>query len=359
MVDVNTLGAGGGSIARVDAGGGLRVGPQSAGADPGPACYGRGGEHPTVTDASLLLGYLDPGYFAGGTMRLDPARARTAVEERVARPLGLSLEQAALGIHRVLNAQMAEGIRRVSIRQGIDPRGFTLLPLGGAGGLHATALARELGISRIVVPRVPGVLSAAGLLAAATEHEVSAAAPMRLDEFDAARVQVTLAELDTRAAALMRQDRAGEAVTVLHSADLCYVGQSYTLEVPFSAAAPDLATRLYEDFIAAHERAYGYAARVPARIVNLRSVHSAGGTDALPEMTLPPAARPIRKGERRIVTEAAPEGILAPVLDREAMPPGHSFAGPAIAEQSDTTTLIEPGWSAAVDAAGNLVLTHG
>lgn len=357
MVDVNTLGAGGGSIARVDAGGGLRVGPHSAGADPGPACYGRGGEEPTVTDASLLLGYLDPGFFAGGTMRLDPALARRAVEEKVARPLGLSPEQAALGIHRVLNAQMAEGIRRVSVRQGIDPRGFALLPLGGAGGLHATALARELGIGRVVVPRLPGVLSAAGLLAAATEHEVSAALPMRLDAFDAARVRETLAGLDARAAALMRADGATRGVTVTYGADLCYVGQSYALEVPFDPDAPDLAARLHEGFIEAHARSYGYAARdVPVRIVGLRSVHSAGGAGTLPEMALPVADRPIVKGERRLVTEAAPQGVTAPVLDREAMPPGHRFRGPAIAEQSDTTTLIEPGWSAEVDAAGNLVL---
>jgi N-methylhydantoinase A len=359
MVDVTTLGAGGGSIARVDAGGGLRVGPQSAGAEPGPACYGRGGEEATATDASLLLGYLDPGFFAGGTMRLDPAAARRAVEERVARPLGLSLDAAALGVHRVLNAQMAEGIRRVSVRQGLDPRGFALLPLGGAGGLHATALARELGIGRVVVPRLPGVLSAAGLLAAATEHEVGAAAPMRLDAFDAGAVRAALAALDARAAALMRQDGAAGPVAALYAADLCYLGQSYTLEVPFDPDAPDLAARLRDGFLAAHEQAYGYAARdVPVRVVNLRTVHSAGGAETLPEMALPPAGRPVLKGRRRIVTEAAPEGVNAPVLDREAMPAGHRFAGPAIAEQSDTTTLVEPGWGAEVDPSGNLVLTR-
>ncbi len=175
MVDVNSIGSGGGSIAWIDAGGGLRVGPQSAGSEPGPACYGHGGADATVTDASIVLGLLNPAYFAGGTMQLDPALARKAVEERVARPLGLTLEQAALGIHRVVNVQMAEGIRLVSISRGIDPRSFTLVAFGGAGALHATALARELDINAIVVPRYPGVLCASGLLSAMIEHEASTA----------------------------------------------------------------------------------------------------------------------------------------------------------------------------------------
>ena len=161
MVDVNSIGSGGGSIAWLDAAGGLRVGPQSAGSEPGPACYGRGGIEATVTDASVVLGYLDPDYFAGGKLKLKPELAREAVA-RIAGRLNLTVEQAALGIHRILNAQMAEGIRLVSIRQGHDPRRFTLLPLGGGGALHACALAEELGITRVLVPRHPGVLSAAG-----------------------------------------------------------------------------------------------------------------------------------------------------------------------------------------------------
>src|SRR5580704_523053 len=179
MVDVTAIGAGGGSIAVLDDVGALRVGPQSSGSEPGPACYGRGGTQATVTDASLVLGYLDPGYFAAGTLRLDPERARAAIAPIAAR-MGVSIETAALGIHRVVNAQMAEAMRIVSIGRGIDPRGYALLPLGGAGPVHAAALAAELGISRIVVPPHPGVLSAAGLLAAPIEHEVSAAFPRPL-----------------------------------------------------------------------------------------------------------------------------------------------------------------------------------
>ena len=167
MVDVNAIGAGGGSITWIDGAGGLRVGPHSAGAVPGPACYGKGGTDATVTDASIVLGYIDPEYFAGGALKLQPDLAAKAVAETVAEPLGLTLEYAALGIHRVVNAQMAEGIRLVSVKRGVDPRRFTLMPLGGGGAVHATALAEELGMTRIVVPLMPGVLSAMGLLARA------------------------------------------------------------------------------------------------------------------------------------------------------------------------------------------------
>ncbi|HXW27395.1 MAG TPA: hydantoinase/oxoprolinase family protein, partial [Xanthobacteraceae bacterium] len=206
MVDVNSIGAGGGSIAWLDGARGLRVGPQSAGAEPGPACYGLGGSEPTVTDASVVLGYLDPDHFAGGRMKLKPALGRDAIARAVARPLSLTVEAAALGIHRVVNAQVAEGIRLVSIRQGYDPRRFTLLPLGGGGPLHACALAEELGIARIIVPPNPGVLSAAGLLAAPIEHEVTVALPRAVDELDIGEVRAVLDRLDGRCGALMAQE---------------------------------------------------------------------------------------------------------------------------------------------------------
>ena len=206
MVDVTAIGAGGGSIARIDDAGSLRVGPQSAGSDPGPACYGRGGAHATVTDASLVLGYLDPFYFAGGTLRLDPERARASIAPLAAR-MGVPVETAALGIHRVVNAQMAEAMRLVSIGRGIDPRFYTLVPLGGAGPLHAVALAAELGISRILVPPHPGVLSAAGLLAAPIEHELSAAFPRALAGLDPREVGAALGPLDGACARLMRRGR--------------------------------------------------------------------------------------------------------------------------------------------------------
>jgi N-methylhydantoinase A len=357
MVDVNSIGSGGGSIAWIDRGGGLRVGPRSAGSEPGPACYGRGGEEPTVTDASIVLGYLNPDYFAGGSLELRPELARRAIAEKVATPLGLSVEAAALGIHRVLNAQMAEGIRLVSIRQGLDPRKFTLLPLGGGGAVHVTALARELAIGRIVVPRNPGVLSALGLLSAPVEHEVSAAFGRALDESSAAEVRAGLEPLDRACAALMAKERLnGVAVAIHYLADVCYIGQSYTLEIPLRLDAPDPLARLYDDFLANHDRVYGHATRAPARIVNLRSVHQAGGADRLDPAPFRPSNAEPRKGSRRILVAGLAEFVDAAVYERAAMPEGFAFEGPAIVEQADTTTLVEPGWRGTVDPAGNLVL---
>jgi len=356
MVDVNSIGAGGGSIAWLDPAGGLRVGPHSAGADPGPACYGLGGTEPTVTDASLVLGYLDPDRFAGGRMTLKPELAREAIARVVARPLNLSVEQAALGIHRIVNAQVAEGIRFVSIRQGHDPRRFTLLPLGGGGALHACALADELGIGRILVPRSPGVLSAAGLLAAPVEHEVSTALPRAGNELDLVEVRGALDELDARCDALMKQEKVSPGdVTRCYFADVCYAGQSYSLEVPFEPAAADPFGALIADFYAAHERTYGFAPSAPVRLVNLRTVHRAAAADEAPETWKPSGGSALRRHADILLPDhAAP--VQAAVYDRTALAESDTVAGPAIVEQSDTTTLITAGWSARVDALGNLML---
>lgn len=357
MVDVNTIGSGGGSIARIDAAGGLKVGPQSAGSEPGPACYGRGGKQATVCDASVALGYLDPDYFAGGTFKLDAQLAFDVVEQTVARPLGLSVQAAALGIHRVLNAQMAEGIRQVSVRQGVDPRTYALVPLGGAGGLHATALAGELGMTRVIVPRLPGVLAAAGLLAAPVEHEVSVAFASPIDTLDLATLRNVIRDLDARATALMKNEHIAAAkVTVTHYADVCFIGQSYTLEIPVNPAASDVVERLYEDFLVAHDRVYGHAVRAPAKITALRSVHQAGGSDDIAEMRLAPAGTVVDLPPRLIHVSGVAGTVQARVLARDAMPAGYEFAGPALVQQADTTTLVEPGWSGRVDVAANLIL---
>jgi N-methylhydantoinase A len=357
MVDVNSIGSGGGSIAWLDAAGGLRVGPQSAGSEPGPACYGRGGKLPTVTDASVVLGYIDPAYFAGGTLKLDPELASRAILEHIAGPLGMTLHEAALGIHRVLNAQMAEGIRMVSIRQGLDPRQFALLPLGGGGAMHITALAHELAIRRIVVPRFPGVLSAAGLLVAPVEHEVSAAFGRRLEHVDIAEIGSALAQLDEQAAVLMAQEALGAAaISKLYFADVCYIGQSYTLEVALDLQDAAPLERLYADFLELHARIYGHSTRTPARIVNLRSVHQAGGQEQLDGGEYQPGAGKPEKAQRQILVTGFPDFVQAQVFDRAAMPVGFSFIGPAVVEQPDTTTLIEPGWHGKIDNAGNLIL---
>lgn len=357
MVDVNAIGAGGGSIAWLDAANSLRVGPHSAGSEPGPACYGRGGVDATVTDASIVLGYIDPGYFAGGSMKLAPALSKQAIEQKIAKPLGMSVEQAALGIHRVINATMAEGIRFVSVKRGIDPRRFSLVPLGGGGPVHATALARELGITRVIVPLHPGVLSASGLLAAPVEHEAAVA-------FNAPVAQVTrgaLAEayvrLDARCEALMQTEGLdGAAVERHHLADVCYVGQSYHLEVAVDLEGDTMAS-LARDFYAAHDRIYGHSAEGAIKLVNLRAVHQAA-TDGVEEQAqYQPAAGDAVKGTRRMLTAESGGFVEARVYERSRLAAGTRFEGPAIIEQSDTTTVVEPGWLAEIDARGSLILT--
>jgi len=358
MVDVNSIGAGGGSIAWIDAAGGLRVGPRSAGSEPGPACLGRGGEQPTVTDASIVLGYLNPEYFAGGSLKLYPEKSRDAIMENIAQPLGVTVEQAALGIHRIVNAQMAEGIRLVSIRQGLDPRRFSLMPLGGGGAVHIIPLARELGVSRIVVPRYPGVLSAAGLLAAPIEHESSLAYGKSLDASQMPDIRAALATLDAQCAALMRdEDVSANSRVVRYYADVCYVGQAYSIEVPLLPDADDPCGALYEAFLQAHARIYGYGARTPARIVNLRAVHQAGGQDRIDAAAYRPVDEAPHRGRRAILAANHDGPTLTDVYRREAMPAGFSFRGPAIVEQADTTTLVEPGWAGQIDDGGNLILT--
>jgi len=360
MVDVNAIGAGGGSIAWIDGAGGLRVGPHSAGSEPGPACYGRGGDAATVTDASVVLGWLDPAYFAGGSVSLNPSLAHAAIEQRIARPLGLSVEDAALGIHRVVNAQMVEGIRLVSIRRGLDPRRFTLVALGGAGPIHATALAAELSIGSVLIPRHPGVLSAAGLLAAPIEHEVATAFPRPLADVDFADIKRGLEDLDQTCARLMAEESTGDLpITIQYSADLWYIGQSYHLEVPLAVDAADPLATLYRDFLALHDRIYGHATEQPAAIVNLRTVHRAGGSDRLDEGDYIPSGADPNKPKRsiRVAGTHAPEP--AAIYLRAAMPIGMTFAGPAIVEQDDTTTLVEPGWRGTVMENGNLLLTRG
>ena len=359
MVDVNTFGAGGGSIAWLDEGGGLRVGPQSAGAEPGPACYGRGGGDATVTDASLVLGYINPDYFAGGSVQLQPALAREVISKKVAEPLSLTVEQAALGIHRVLNTQISEGIRLVSVRQGLDPRDFALIALGGAGPLHATALASDLSISTIIVPQHPGVLSAAGLLAAQTEHELSAAFPRMIEGLAVSDIRESLETLDKRCAALMETERVASAdVDISYFADMCYVGQGYHLEIPLDLAAADPIARLYEDFLEVHDRVFGHSTRSPARIVNLRAVHRAGSPTVAVDTPAPPATGEARKGARSILLPETERATEAAIYKRALLAEADDIDGPAIVEQHDTTTLIEPGWRGRMDGCGNLVITR-
>ncbi len=357
MVDVTAIGAGGGSLAWIDAAGSLRVGPQSAGADPGPACYGRGGTQATVTDASVVLGIIDPRNFAGGSLALQADLAHAAIEREVARPLGMGVEEAALGIHRVLNAQMAEAIRLVSIGRGIDPRGYALLPLGGGGPVHGCALADELGIGAIVVPPHPGVLAAAGLLGARVEHEIAAAFPHACEGLDPAALRPALEALDARCRALMAAEGlAPSDVEISYAADLCYIGQSYWLDVPLDPDASDPIGAAYAAFLVAHDRVYGHAMRLPAKFVNLRSVHRsragsvAGGVGLQSGAPAgPPTTRLVRMRQ-----DAAP--VSAAIWQRAAIRAGDIIRGPAVIEQVDTTTLVEPGWTVRLAPGGALVM---
>ncbi|MBI4010688.1 MAG: hydantoinase/oxoprolinase family protein [Candidatus Rokubacteria bacterium] len=358
MVDVNTIGAGGGSIAWLDAAGGLRVGPESAGADPGPACYGQGGSRATVTDASVVLGYLDPAYFAGGSLGLDARLAREAVG-RVAAPLGLDPVAAAAGIHRVVNARMADQIRLVTIERGYDPRGFALVLLGGAGPVHGVALAEELAIETVIVPEAPGVLSAFGLLVAAIEHAHARTAVQDLRQPDCAAIGRILAELDARGRETMRAERVPpDAVEVVFSADMRYVGQAYELAVPLpETVTPAAVPGIVAAFHAAHQRVYSHhRPEDPVEIVNLRAVHRY----PLPRPRLARAAPATggRAGAVKGTREAWFDGAwrTTTLYERSRLPAGEPVAGPAIVEQADTTTLVPLGWAAVGDPAGNLIM---
>ncbi|MFI0847744.1 hydantoinase/oxoprolinase family protein [Mesorhizobium sp. IMUNJ 23232] len=358
MVDVNAIGAGGGSIAWIDEAGGLRVGPHSAGSDPGPACYGRGGMNPTVTDASIVLGYLDPSYFAGGSFALNPDLSRKAIEEKIAAPLRMSVEEAALGIHRVVNSQMAEGIRLVSIKQGFDPRDFALVPMGGGGPIHANALARDLAIRRIVVPNHPGVMAAAGLLTADIEHEAVASVHTALALADMAEIRRDLTDLDAQCEALMVRDGApSRASRIQHLAEVCYEGQSFNLEVLFDAMAEDGLARLQADFYALHDRVFGQSTDGPIRIVQLKAVHRfrPEGPATIGEAS---AERRHRARSARHVVLPEIGAVDANIVHRSSLGAGDVVDGPAIVEQEDTTTIIEPGWSGRVTPSGALIVAR-
>ncbi|HKR51937.1 MAG TPA: hydantoinase/oxoprolinase family protein [Pseudonocardiaceae bacterium] len=341
-VGIHTVGAGGGSIAWVDAGGALRVGPRSAGADPGPACYGRGGTEPTVTDAHCLLGHLDPGRELGGGLRLDVNAA--------ARAVGTLPESAggASGILTVVRATMARALRKVSTERGVDPAGLALVAYGGAGPLHATALARELGCRAVVVPPVPGVLSALGLLLAPARYEASRTVMAPADD----DLTEAWAELEDQAHQELRRQGVDE-ITVSRVADARYAGQSHELRIGVKAGA-DLAAVLHT----AHREAYGYAMPDERVLVVTLRVVARGN----PILSHPP--RDWDQGEataeRSREIGIADATVTARVVPRAGLAAGDDVSGPALIEQSDTTTLLAADETAVVDDAGNLVVhLHG
>jgi len=365
MLDIHTVGAGGGSIAWVDAGGALRVGPQSAGSEPGPACYGRAsaGAGPvfTVTDANLLLGRLDAARFLGGRMRLHRAAAEAAADP-LAALLGMTPVELAEGVLRVANARMEQAIRVISVARGFDPRGFALLPFGGAGPMHALDLAEALLVSRVLIPRHPGVLSALGLVLADFTTDHSRTVMRRLVEVDRAALAALFAPLLAQGQAdLMAEGFPPQATGLEQALDLRYRGQSFELTIPADETDPVMAAR---HFHAAHEQRYGYARPMPPgsdpragiELVNVRV--TARGRRSRPEFTAQtptpspdPAAAQV--GQTRL--RAGGQWQLAPVYERDLLCPGGRLAGPALVVQEDATIVIIPGWSGQVDPWLNLV----
>ena len=360
VIDLAEIGAGGGSLAWVDAGGILRVGPQSAGADPGPAAYGKGGAAPTVTDANLLLGRIDPAYFLGGEVPLDIEAARASVA-RVAERVGLDPIGVARGVLEIANANMVGAIRLVSVQRGYDPREFILVAFGGAGPLHAGALAEALRLPEVVVPPSPGLLSALGLLVTDLRHDFSRSVLTPLAHVDVAGAEATYRDFEAEGAAILRREGvAPSGVRFERWLDLRYVGQSYELTVPL-AGGPLSAAALAEAataFHRAHEQVYGHAApEEPIEAVTLKLTT----TGLIPK----PRAREVgpgsgdgrraHKGERPVHFGEA-GGAFRPtaIYDRYRLGDGDGVSGPAIIEELDSTTLVHPGAIARVDRFGNL-----
>jgi N-methylhydantoinase A len=348
LMDIETIGAGGGSIARLDSGGALRVGPESAGANPGPIVYGRGGAQVTVSDANAVLGRLDPDHFLGGGMTLDVEAARAALA-RLGEGMGTSPEAAALGVIQVANANIDRAIRRVSVARGHDPRQFTLVAFGGAGPLHACEVAERLDIPRVLVPPTPGVLCALGLLVADVTLDFSRSVLGMSDPARAALLETMIAEAR---AALAREGFSDEDMQITPELDARYAGQAYELSITH----PD---DIHAAFHAAHERAYGHAlhSRV-VEVVNLR-VHAVGRVEkptfaAAPE--IPNDGSDALFGHKP--TGCADGFIQTALFDRTRFRPGTTFTGAALVFQYDSTVFIPLGWSARVDGYGNLVLSR-
>ena len=358
--DIVEVGAGGGSLAWVDDGGALRVGPRSAGAVPGPACYGSGGTEPTITDANVALGYMNPDSIAGGAVRIDAAAARTAIETRLGARLGLSVHELAFGIHQVADATMTRAIRAVTTERGRDPREFTLIAFGGSGPLHAATLADNLGMSRVYIPLFPGVFSALGLLVADLRSDYVQSVPQDLDGVDPAALLQEFDTLADRAAQEVRHEPPG--LTYERLLDLRYKRQSseLTLPLPAQVEAADIRQVLAESFHAAHEQTYGYrreddtiaivSVRLKAtiRTQSLSFSELGGSFSQAAEKTAQP-------GSRRAYFGRQQGELNTRILSRSDLVE-HAVAGPLIVEEFDATVVVPPRWQASVDAYGNIVL---
>ena len=365
MIDIHTIGAGGGSIARVDSGGAFRVGPKSAGANPGPACYGRGGTQPTVTDAQVVLGRLDKDFFVGGEMKIYPDKSFEAVG-RLAAQLNVDINEAAEGIVTILNHNMANAIRSRTIQKGHDPRKFSLVAFGGAGPLHAVDVAKSLGVPEVIVPLYPGITSAMGLLTTDLKYDLIKNQFMLSSAPDAERLNKDLEALEQQAKAQLAQDGVAPAdMLLIRGADCRYVGQGYELRatVPGGVMNPAKVQEIWESFHEIHEAEYGHKfPDNPIELVNLRVV----GVGHVPKLQLPLLtgggslrAALVRESDILFRTDGKLQPYLTAFYLREKLPVGEVFHGPAVVLQKDSTTLIPPGTYAMLESNGNMILTLG
>ncbi len=367
-LDMTTISAGGGSLAWVDNGGFLNVGPHSAGADPGPACYGKGGENPAVTDADIVLGYLNPDYFLGGLQTLDKAAAEAALEEKVGKPLGMTVREAAAGIRRIVDLRMADEVKVFGAKRGVSPQEFTLLPFGGAGAVHAGSVADELGINRIFVPPRPGAFSALGLLCTDVVHDYVRSELRPLEQVTPAHAEAVFVELETRGAAELAEEGLEDGgARYERELDMRYTGQGYELRVSLDGlgargltpADMDQARDRFDD---RHAQIHGHAAK--DRTVEIVS-YRVRLRVAVPKYVPQPVGDPVEapapadavKGTRT-VWFTADKGTETMLYERDRLPVGAWIDGPAIVEQFDSTIVVPDRWRAAVDGYRNLILSR-
>ncbi|WP_158058296.1 hydantoinase/oxoprolinase family protein [Halorussus halophilus] len=361
MVDIHTIGSGGGSIARIDAGGALRVGPESAGSEPGPACYGKGGTDPTVTDANVVLGYIGDTAALGGELTIDDEAARDALESLADEADLDSAREVAAGVYDVANANMSRAVRSVTVERGYDPREFGLVAFGGAGPMHAAPVADALGIDTVVVPLAGGVLSAYGLLAADERYDEVRTHLVSLGEAEGGEIESIFADLEASVLDNFA-DGAGDAAdadeadaSVEYAADLRYEGQSFELSVPVDTGGDGLElSRLRERFHAAHEQAYGYSVEEAIELVNLRV------TASIENETTNPTYEP--EGDSYRASRTAffgGDAFETDIYRRRGLEVGAEIDGPAVVEQAESTTVIPPDWDGVVQGDGTLVLTRG
>lgn len=364
MVDIHTIGAGGGSIAYVDEAKNLRVGPESAGAIPGPACYGRGGQRPTITDASLILGYLNEKGLAGGSLPLNKTLAKKAIEKHVSEPLGLDLIKAAMGIHQIINAKMADAIRLVTVKRGYDPRIFALVSFGGAGGLHACAIADELDINKIIIPATPGVLSANGLIVSNIEAQEWMSYTENTKKLDLTALQEAITRLENKClASMLRHDISASDLQRELTLMMRYVGQSY--DIPVSVSLDESLElnidRSIKDFHQYHEQIYGHSdPNNETEIVSLRVTYKYPILDSALKLELHRSDNTLNDSSeviyREVYFDRFKEFVKTPVYDKSKLSINERTRGPLIVEQADTTILVNPGWSVIRNDNGNLVL---